>query len=244
MLLQTEHRRRLAFTSRMALARSLGYSSLERRMENAKRCALLPPTPGSFFNSSISRTMGSANLDTLFPHSHSRQAHAAEHAAQTGLHRVIHFTRGLVYRRRHQVLQHLDVARFHHIGLNHDAQQLFLIVHPHRHAATARRRFNCNLLHFLLQLLRLLPRLRQHFLQIKSTHQPPQSYPRSLWSITVRISAPNFSCMRCTMGSAVARLRAPAPLLGRIAAGFDATCTPPLTILNFSGLPVALLSAA
>ncbi len=67
--------------------------------------------------------------------------------------------------------------------------------------------------------------------------------PRSFWSITVRISAPNFSCMRCTTGSAMARLRAPAPLAGRGAAGFAATGAPPLTILNFSGLPAALLSA-
>src|SRR5208337_5581333 len=67
--------------------------------------------------------------------------------------------------------------------------------------------------------------------------------PRSFWSITVRISAPNFSCMRCTTGSACARLRAPAPFAGRGADGFAATCVPPLTILNFSGLSVALLNA-
>jgi hypothetical protein len=31
-------------------------------MWNASRCALLLPMPGSFFNESISRTIGSANL--------------------------------------------------------------------------------------------------------------------------------------------------------------------------------------
>src|SRR5205085_10806172 len=63
MLLQTEHRRRLAFTSRTACARASASSSLERRMWKARRCALFAPTPGSFFNSSIRRDMGSANLD-------------------------------------------------------------------------------------------------------------------------------------------------------------------------------------
>ena len=38
---------------------------------------------------------------------------------------------------------------------------------------------------------------------------------RSFKSVTARISAPNFSCMRCTTGSAIARLRAPAPFVGR-----------------------------
>src|SRR5271157_1401657 len=66
--------------------------------------------------------------------------------------------------------------------------------------------------------------------------------PRSFWSITVRISAPNFSCMRCTTGSACARLRAPAPFAGR-GAGFAATGVPLLTILNFRGLPAAMFSA-
>src|SRR5205807_7480997 len=63
MLLQIEHRRRLAFTSRTAAANASASSSLARRIWKASRCALLLPTPGSFFNSSISRVIGSANLD-------------------------------------------------------------------------------------------------------------------------------------------------------------------------------------
>src|SRR5712692_1467630 len=64
MLLQMEHSRRLALTSRTAAARASASWSLERRMWNASRCALLVPIPGSFFSSSISRAIGSANLDT------------------------------------------------------------------------------------------------------------------------------------------------------------------------------------
>src|SRR5690348_9559177 len=63
MLLQTEHSRSLAFTSRTAAAKASASSSLERKMWNASRCALLLPIPGSFFNSSMSRAIGSANLD-------------------------------------------------------------------------------------------------------------------------------------------------------------------------------------
>jgi hypothetical protein len=36
-------------------------------MWKAKRWAVLLPTPGSFFSSSISRAMGSANFDTIPP---------------------------------------------------------------------------------------------------------------------------------------------------------------------------------
>src|SRR5258708_21841211 len=63
MLLHTEHKRRLALTSRTAKASASASSSLDRRMWNASRCALFAPTPGSFFNSSINRDIGSANLD-------------------------------------------------------------------------------------------------------------------------------------------------------------------------------------
>src|ERR1017187_456897 len=52
--------------------------------------------------------------------------------------------------------------------------------------------------------------------------------------------------MRCTIGSDMARLRAPAPLVGRAAGGetLGVNCDPPLTILNFNGFPVALRSAS
>src|SRR6185312_68999 len=67
MLLQIEHKWRLALTWRIASASNSASSSLERRMWKASRCAVLPPTPGSFFNSSMSRAIGSANLDKV-PH--------------------------------------------------------------------------------------------------------------------------------------------------------------------------------
>src|SRR5713101_6770216 len=63
MLLQMEHSRRLALTSRTAVARASASSSVARRMWKASRCAVLLPMPGSFFSSSISRAIGSANLD-------------------------------------------------------------------------------------------------------------------------------------------------------------------------------------
>src|ERR1700675_2269706 len=63
MLLQMEHNRSLAFTSRTAEARDSASSSLDRRMWNARRCALLLPIPGSFLSSSIRRVIGSAKRD-------------------------------------------------------------------------------------------------------------------------------------------------------------------------------------
>src|SRR6185312_13415166 len=65
MLLQMEHSRRLAFTSRTAAASPSASSSEERRIWKASRCALLLPMPGNFFSASISRAIGSANLDMI-----------------------------------------------------------------------------------------------------------------------------------------------------------------------------------
>ena len=64
-----------------------------------------------------------------------------------------------------EVLQHLDVAGLHDVRLNHDAQDLLLAVHLDGDAAAAGGGLDHDLLHLFLQLLRLLPRLRQHFLQ-------------------------------------------------------------------------------
>src|SRR5271157_3268981 len=52
--------------------------------------------------------------------------------------------------------------------------------------------------------------------------------------------------MRCTIGSDMARLRAPAPFVGRATGGaaLGANCDPPLTILNFSCFPVARAKAS
>src|ERR1700724_2818754 len=63
MLLQIAHKRSLAFTSRRAEARAAASFSLARRIGKASRCALLLPIPGSFLSSSISRVIGSADLD-------------------------------------------------------------------------------------------------------------------------------------------------------------------------------------
>src|SRR5208282_5286717 len=63
MLLQTEHRRSLSFTSRIEEASASASSPLARRIWKARRWALLLPTPGNFFSSSMSRVIGSANLD-------------------------------------------------------------------------------------------------------------------------------------------------------------------------------------
>src|SRR5690242_12515621 len=63
MLLQVEQSRRLALTSCTARAKASASSSLDRKIWKARRCALLLPIPGSFFNSSMSRVIGSANLD-------------------------------------------------------------------------------------------------------------------------------------------------------------------------------------
>ncbi len=58
--------------------------------------------------------------------SHTRQAHAAEHPAQAGFQRLIHFAGSLVHSGNHQVLQHFDVARLHNFRLNDDLEQLLL----------------------------------------------------------------------------------------------------------------------
>src|SRR5512143_2828170 len=63
MLLHTEQRRSASLIWRMAAASASASSSVERRMWKAKRWALLVPTPGSFFSSSIKRAIGSAKRD-------------------------------------------------------------------------------------------------------------------------------------------------------------------------------------
>src|SRR3954462_10604288 len=105
MLLQMEQRWRLALTSRMASASSTASSSVERRMWNARRCALLLPMPGNFFSSSMRRTMGPANFDILDGHSHT-----AKHAAHAGLNCLVHLAGGFIHCGHDQVLQHLNVC--------------------------------------------------------------------------------------------------------------------------------------
>src|SRR5207248_10421327 len=109
MLLQVEQRCSLALTSRMASARPRASASSVRRMWKASRCALLLPTPGSFFSSSIRRVIGSAKRgmeELRLEHS----AQAAQHSTQAGLHRLVNFLHGAVDCSSYQVLQHLDVA--------------------------------------------------------------------------------------------------------------------------------------
>src|SRR5690242_2287397 len=119
MLLQTEHSRKLALTSRTAAARASASSSLDRRMWKARRCALLLPMPGSFLSSSISLTIGSANLDMrLVRILEPRNAHTTEHSAHRGFQGFIYIPAGAVDRGRHQVLQHFDVAGFHGFWIN------------------------------------------------------------------------------------------------------------------------------
>src|SRR5882762_4026158 len=199
MLLQMEQSRRLALTSRTAVASASASPSLERKIWKARRCALLLPTPGSFFNSSMSRVIGSANLDierfgncviwpktaagsngktsdqitqlqnTQFPNSSKSQS--AQHAAHGGLHGLVDLARRLVDRRRDQILQHFDVARLHHFRINLQAEQLLAPVHPDVDRATARRSLDHSLLHLLLQCLVLLLRLGHQLLQVEPTHE-------------------------------------------------------------------------
>jgi hypothetical protein len=70
-----------------------------------------------------------------------------------------------------QVLEHLDVSRLHDIGLYDNAEDLLLSVHFYGYTAASRRSVDDHVLHFFLQLLGLLSRLRQHFLQIESAHE-------------------------------------------------------------------------
>src|SRR6266571_450781 len=124
MLLQREHSRSLAFTSRTAAASPSASSSLERKMWNASRCALLLPTPGSFFNSSISRAMGSANFGNYGSCNFGigrllgSQIQSAQHAADAGLHGLVHFARRLINCCYHQVLQHFHVSRLHRLRID------------------------------------------------------------------------------------------------------------------------------
>ena len=63
MLLQTEQRRRLALTSRTAVARRFGVFIAGAEDVEGEALRALCANAGSFFSSSIRRDMGSANLD-------------------------------------------------------------------------------------------------------------------------------------------------------------------------------------
>src|SRR5258705_5475790 len=130
MLLQMEQGRRLALTSRTAVASASASPSLERKIWKARRCALLLPTPGSFFNSSMSRVIGSANLDierfcncVIWPKTaagskgktsdqitplqntqlpKSSQTQSPQHTAHRGLHGLVHPSHHLLYPHRDQ----------------------------------------------------------------------------------------------------------------------------------------------
>src|SRR5262249_18590098 len=138
---------------------------LDRRMWNAIRCALLPPIPGSFFSSSISRAIGSANLATIRP-LESGKPYAAQHSTNGGLHGLVDFLARRVYSSSNQVLKHLDVSGFASFGIHADFQPLFASIHLHGDRAAAGRRFHHSLLHLFLQTLRLLLRLLEHLLKL------------------------------------------------------------------------------
>src|SRR5262249_18846787 len=98
----------------MDSASSSASSSVERRIWKARRCAVLPPMPGSFLSSSMSRAIGSANFDnwssdSLRLYRSERQVHAAQHAAEGRLHGAIYFAGGLIHGGGGQNLEH-----FHH----------------------------------------------------------------------------------------------------------------------------------
>src|SRR6266498_4587322 len=189
MLLHTEHSRRLALTSLIAVARAAASSSLERRIWNASRCADLLPTPGSFLSSSIRRAIGSAKRDIesgdleigssgenfRWPdHQMARSPESwqpSQHAAHGGLHAIVYFLRRAVEGGGDQVLQHFNVAVLDRLRIDLDAQYLLAAVHFNRHRAPARRTFDNGLLHLFLQQFVLLLGLRHQLLNIESAHR-------------------------------------------------------------------------
>src|SRR6476661_1721333 len=108
MLLQTEQRRSLAFSSRTASESASASAALERRMWKARRWALLAPMPGSLRSSSMRRAMGSANRDMRVV-LETRQIEAAEHAGKSRLQALIGAASGFVECGGDEILEHLDV---------------------------------------------------------------------------------------------------------------------------------------
>src|SRR5438445_428980 len=108
--------------------------------------------------------------------SQSGDAHATQHSAYGGLDGLIDFSGCLVDRGGNQVLQHLDIAGLHHLGVDLDAQKLLAAVHFHGDAAAARGGLDHSLLHFLLEHVILLACLGNHVLQIEATHGKPLKF--------------------------------------------------------------------
>src|SRR5258708_23540134 len=159
--------------------------------------------PGSFLSSSINRDIGSANRDirqssftsivilsaAFFPfvqddkrkgrHLESADAEPTQHAADGGLHHRIDLACGFVHRGKNQILQHLDVARLHHLRIDTQTKELLAAIHFRRDRAATRRGFDYGLLHFFLQRVVLRFRFRHQILQIESAHSGFSASPCS-----------------------------------------------------------------
>src|SRR3990172_4276630 len=170
---QTEQKVIRSLTSRIASASALASAAGMRSRWYVSRCALFGPTPGSLWNSSISRVTGAGGPSPpgdcqppvpcsmfLVPWGRrgvglSRQPGDVQPAGEPG--QLLHLRRPdllqrLVYRRHDQVLQHLHVRGVHHLRLDRDPVQPRLRVHHHRHGAAAGGRLDRRLLQLLLGL--------------------------------------------------------------------------------------------
>src|SRR5579864_3581770 len=96
-------------------------------MWNARRCAVLGPTVGSFPSSSISRASGGAYVNTAASRAGAGQTGNLESPGH-GLHalggELPGLPKGFPRRRDDQVLEHRDVARIDDAGIDRDRDEI------------------------------------------------------------------------------------------------------------------------
>src|SRR5918993_2836376 len=150
-----------SLTSRIAWHSFSASSRGVRSTWNARRCALLPPMPGSRLNCSISSC---SDAGRAIRRLHSRQLEAAEQAAHLVLHCRVHLAVRVVERGDDQVLQHADFILGHHLGIDGDLLEMLVAVDDHRDHAAAGGGLNRQLRHFALEAFLHLLRLLHHVL--------------------------------------------------------------------------------
>src|SRR5687767_11874114 len=158
MLLHAEQYVTRSLTRRMASARRSIASRGVLRTWNARRCAVLAPTPGRRCSSSTSLARGSVRLDKgrLSIQSRSESGNlepGRQHAAHLLLHLLVDLPVRVVDGREDQVLQHLDIVFRHRFGIDREALHALAAVHDNGDHAAAGRGFDARFGHLLREAL-------------------------------------------------------------------------------------------
>src|SRR5262245_48909100 len=219
--LHSEQKIIFSLTSTTARASRSARTAGARKMKNASRCAVFSPIPGRRQSSStrLSRARG---RDILSPHGllegEARNFKATSELAHLLGHHLLGLTKCLVNPCHNEILEHLDVVRVNHLGLNFDAEHFALAIHRHGDHTTAHGGIErplgnlfLQLEHFLLHLLGLLHqiahstshvcllslRLHQKYRSLlASAHSSGAAPPRPHRPLALRLQVP-LTSSRC-----------------------------------------------